>query len=156
MIKTLKEGFAQLHLLLLWQVNQKMILMLTASIMYWSLQQRADDPESSATTPDASPAPSVNGDPSPSPAFATSPDASSPVPSFNGDDESLSVGGVSSLSIHDAASIPSSSRAPSINGDDESSSIGGDVSSLTADDATPGATEASQVEHEETSLHSEE
>lgn len=48
------------------EVNQKMILMLTASIMYWSLQQSADDPESSpssvAVTPEASPAPSVNGD----------------------------------------------------------------------------------------------
>lgn len=40
--------------------------MLTASIMYWSLQQSADDSESSpssvAVTPEASPAPSVNGD----------------------------------------------------------------------------------------------
>lgn len=48
------------------EVNQKMILMLTASIMYWSLQQSADDSESSpssvAVTPEASPAPSVNGD----------------------------------------------------------------------------------------------
>ncbi|XP_071700871.1 fimbrin-1-like isoform X1 [Rutidosis leptorrhynchoides] len=48
------------------QVNQKMILMLTASIMYWSLLQSTDDSESSpssiAETPEASPAPSVNGD----------------------------------------------------------------------------------------------
>lgn len=50
------------------EVNQKMILMLTASIMYWSLQQSTDESESSpspssvSATPEASPAPSVNGD----------------------------------------------------------------------------------------------
>lgn len=33
--------------LFLWQVNQKMMLTLTASIMYWSLQQKAGDSESS-------------------------------------------------------------------------------------------------------------
>ncbi|WP_336506162.1 hypothetical protein, partial [Klebsiella pneumoniae] len=79
--------------------------MLTASIMYWSLQQRADESESSATTPDASPAPSINGDPSPSPAFVTSPDAS-PAPSINGDDESSLGGGVFNSSNYDAASLP--------------------------------------------------
>lgn len=42
--------------------------MLTASIMYWSLQQSTDESESSpspssvSATPEASPAPSVNGD----------------------------------------------------------------------------------------------
>ncbi|KAI7743342.1 hypothetical protein M8C21_003223 [Ambrosia artemisiifolia] len=48
------------------EVNQKMMLMLAASIMYWSLLQSTDDSESSpssiAATPEASPAPSVNGD----------------------------------------------------------------------------------------------
>ncbi|KAI3769166.1 hypothetical protein L6452_00266 [Arctium lappa] len=49
------------------EVNQKMILMLTASIMYWSLQQSPTDesessPSSVPETPEASPAPSVNGD----------------------------------------------------------------------------------------------
>ncbi|KAI3673842.1 hypothetical protein L6452_39972 [Arctium lappa] len=48
------------------EVNQKMMLMLTASIMYFYLQQFDDEPESTpssvAVTPDASPAPSVNGD----------------------------------------------------------------------------------------------
>ncbi|GJW15520.1 fimbrin-1-like protein [Tanacetum coccineum] len=48
------------------EVNQKMILMLTASIMYWSLQQFANDSKSSPSsvdvTPEASPAPSINRD----------------------------------------------------------------------------------------------
>lgn len=43
-----------------------MMLTLTASIMYWSLLQSTDESESSpsslAATPEASPAPSVNGD----------------------------------------------------------------------------------------------
>ncbi|CAL5341652.1 unnamed protein product [Camellia sinensis] len=68
------------------EVNQKMILTLTASIMYWSLQQPVDESElspSSATsgTPDASPAQSVNGE-----------------------DESSLGGEVSSLTIDDAGS----------------------------------------------------
>ncbi|KAI3755903.1 hypothetical protein L1987_55712 [Smallanthus sonchifolius] len=48
------------------EVNQKMILMLTASLMYWSLQQSKDETESSpssvAETPEGSPEPSFNGD----------------------------------------------------------------------------------------------
>ncbi|CAI8586932.1 unnamed protein product [Vicia faba] len=52
------------------EVNQKMILTLAASIMYWSLQQQTEDPDSfspastvtDVTTPEASPAPSVCGD----------------------------------------------------------------------------------------------
>ncbi|KAA8523605.1 hypothetical protein F0562_010028 [Nyssa sinensis] len=67
-------------------VNQKMILTLTASVMYWCLQQPVEESESS-----------------PSPATGTTPDAS-PAPSINGeDDASLSVE-VSNLTIDDAAS----------------------------------------------------
>ncbi|KAK1430926.1 hypothetical protein QVD17_14054 [Tagetes erecta] len=48
------------------EVNQKMILMLTASLMYWSLQQSKDDaelsPSSVAETPEGSPEASFNGD----------------------------------------------------------------------------------------------
>ncbi|KAK9077589.1 hypothetical protein SSX86_005926 [Deinandra increscens subsp. villosa] len=48
------------------EVNQKMILVLTASLMYWSLQQSKDEIESSpssvAETPEGSPEPSFNGD----------------------------------------------------------------------------------------------
>ncbi|KAJ7960297.1 putative Fimbrin [Quillaja saponaria] len=47
------------------EVNQKMILTLTASIMYWSLQQPADESESTMVeddTPDASSAASVDGE----------------------------------------------------------------------------------------------
>lgn len=54
------------------QVNQKMMLILTASIMYWSLQQKSESSSSdtssthstttTCTSTDASPAPSVTGD----------------------------------------------------------------------------------------------
>ncbi|KAG2713805.1 hypothetical protein I3760_04G192700 [Carya illinoinensis] len=48
------------------EVNQKMILILTASIMYWSLQQPAEESESNpseeSNTPDASSAASIDGD----------------------------------------------------------------------------------------------
>ncbi|KAK4577120.1 hypothetical protein RGQ29_027575 [Quercus rubra] len=48
------------------EVNQKMILILTASIMYWSLQQPAEESEScpaeDGNIPDASPAASVDGE----------------------------------------------------------------------------------------------
>ncbi|GLU23853.1 hypothetical protein SLE2022_398290 [Rubroshorea leprosula] len=47
------------------EVNPKMILSLTASIMYWSMQQAIEDGESSPfplNTPDASPAPSISGE----------------------------------------------------------------------------------------------
>ncbi|PON94143.1 Dystrophin [Trema orientale] len=64
------------------EVNQKMILTLTASIMFWSLQQPVDDAGGLSSSADASPAPSVSGE-----------------------DESSSLGGdVSNLSVDDAAS----------------------------------------------------
>ncbi|KAL5700141.1 Fimbrin-5 [Ranunculus cassubicifolius] len=85
------------------EVNQKMILTLTASIMYWSLQQPT------ATTPDP---PSVNAP------TTTTPD-SSPAVSVNGDDGSSSISDdVSNLSIDDSVSdtiIASSTTAS--NGD---------------------------------------
>ncbi|KAK3014525.1 hypothetical protein RJ639_010075 [Escallonia herrerae] len=68
------------------EVNQKMILTLTASIMYWSLQQPVEESESS-----------------PSPATATTPDTS-PAPSISGEDESSLGGDFSNLTIDDAAS----------------------------------------------------
>lgn len=63
-------------LVMQWQVNQKMILTLTASIMYWSLQQSVEDSDSSP----------------------------SPAPSVNSEDESSLGGEVSNLTIDDAAS----------------------------------------------------
>ncbi|KAK7276901.1 hypothetical protein RIF29_18049 [Crotalaria pallida] len=72
------------------EVNQKMILTLTASIMYWSLQQQTEDT-----------------DPFPSPAgtaTTTTPEAS-PAPSVCGEDESSSLGGeFSNISVDDATS----------------------------------------------------
>lgn len=63
-------------LVMQWQVNQKMILTLTASIMYWSLQQSVEDSDSSQ----------------------------SPAPSVNSEDECSLGGEVSNLTIDDAAS----------------------------------------------------
>ncbi|XP_054796267.1 fimbrin-1-like [Prosopis cineraria] len=71
------------------EVNQKMILTLAASIMYWSLQQSGEDADSF---------------PSPATTITNTPDAS-PAPSVNGDDDISSLGGeISNLSIDDAAS----------------------------------------------------
>ncbi|XP_050223937.1 fimbrin-1-like [Mercurialis annua] len=69
------------------EVNQKMILTLAASIMYWKLQKAVEEGESS-----------------PSGANGSTPDAS-PAPSISGEDDTSSVGGdVSQLNIDDAAS----------------------------------------------------
>lgn len=78
------------------EVNQKMILTLTASIMYWCLQQE-DSSESSAS---ASPSPSET---------ATTTDISSSAPSVHSEDESSICGEISSLNIDDAASDSTSS-----------------------------------------------
>ncbi|KAI4322002.1 hypothetical protein MLD38_035319 [Melastoma candidum] len=82
------------------EVNQKMILTLTASIMYWSLQQQADDSDScsspaetvtSVGTSEASPMSSVGG--------MTD---ESPTTSVNGEDEISSLSGeVSTITIDD-------------------------------------------------------
>nr|GMD56111.1 fimbrin-1 [Ipomoea batatas] len=117
------------------EVNQKMILTLTASIMYWSLQQPVNDSESSPSpaTPEASPTPLTNGSSSPAAAPAT-PDAS-PAPSTNG------------LSSPAVALSPDSSPAPSVNGEDDSPLVG--VSNLTIDDAaSDSAVSSSLVESE--------
>ncbi|GAB4846070.1 fimbrin [Ancistrocladus abbreviatus] len=69
------------------EVNQKMILTLTASIMYWCLQQPVEDA-------DSSPSPGET---------ATTTDISS-APSINSEDESSICGEISGLTIDDAAS----------------------------------------------------
>ncbi|CAK9165473.1 unnamed protein product [Ilex paraguariensis] len=118
------------------QVNQKMMLTLTAGIMYWSLQQQVEESESSL-----------------SPATATTPDAS-PAPSIDGEDES-------SLSPFPAiaAASPDASPAPSVNGEDEKSIVGesslGEVSNLTLDDAASDTTVSSEVENKDTPQHIE-
>ncbi|KAL9347550.1 hypothetical protein Peur_058916 [Populus x canadensis] len=66
------------------EVNQKMILTLTASIMYWSLQQQGDSESSAAEDSDV-------------------PDAS-PPPSVNGEKEEVLVGEISNLTVDDAVS----------------------------------------------------
>lgn len=76
------------------EVNQKMLLTLTASIMFWSLQQPVDDSEASPSPADVSPATSISGE----------------------DESSSSLGGeISNLSIDDAASEVSSQLDNEIN-----------------------------------------
>lgn len=97
-----------------------MILMLTASIMYWSLQHSSDETESSpssfAETPEASSPSSVTQTPevsSPS-SVSKSPEASSPSsvvdtteespePSIDGDDSKSAGHEISNLSINGMA-----------------------------------------------------
>ncbi|RVW70228.1 Fimbrin-5 [Vitis vinifera] len=76
------------------EVNQKMILTLTASIMYWSLQQPVEELETSSSPADAATTASTT---------STTPDAS-PSASVNGEDESSLSGEISNLIIDDAAS----------------------------------------------------
>ncbi|CAI0379264.1 unnamed protein product [Linum tenue] len=94
------------------EVNQKMILTLAASIMYWSLQKAVEEGES------LSPAPSSCN------TCNATPDAS-PAPSVCGEDESSSIAGdVSSLTIDDAASDTTVSSSPFDN--EEVTSAGGE------------------------------
>ncbi|KAJ8766591.1 hypothetical protein K2173_023838 [Erythroxylum novogranatense] len=72
------------------EVNQKMILTLAASIMYWSLQKAAEEGESCPSTANSSTYPT--------------PEAS-PAPSVSGEDDVSSLNGeVSNFNIDDAAS----------------------------------------------------
>ncbi|KAL2466951.1 Fimbrin-5 [Abeliophyllum distichum] len=163
------------------EVNQKMILTLTASIMYWSLQQPVDEqssPSPAASSRGASPEPSIDstlspaataisdGSPSPSPspstngtpslAFATTPGSSPGLPA-NG---SLAP---------DTTAPPKASLSPSLSGEDDSS-LAAEVSNMTIDDADSDTTtsaplvddaasdtaiSSSQVEKEDTELQSE-
>ncbi|XP_061375633.1 fimbrin-1-like [Gastrolobium bilobum] len=72
------------------EVNQKMILTLAASIMYWCLQQQSEDADSFPSPADT--------------ATTTTPEAS-PAPSVCGEDEISSLGGeFSNFSVDDATS----------------------------------------------------
>jgi hypothetical protein len=89
---------------LLLQVNQKMILILTASIMYWSLQQQSSSSESSSSSSDSS---STHSTTTTCTSTCTSTDAS-PAPSVTGEDEVSSLNGeVSSLTIEEDNEVSS-------------------------------------------------
>ncbi|KAG1327304.1 Fimbrin-5 [Cocos nucifera] len=75
------------------EVNQKMILTLTASIMYWSLQQ----PGANSEAPSETPEPAAVSEPS------TEDPASEKSPSDK-EDESVVADNISNLSVDDAAS----------------------------------------------------
>ncbi|XP_076949055.1 fimbrin-1-like [Bidens hawaiensis] len=83
------------------EVNQKMILMLTASLMYWSLQQSKDEAESSPSS------------------IADTPEGS-PEASINEDDDSQAGPEISNLSIDDVAS-ETVDTATSVTGQDDTS-----------------------------------
>ncbi|KAK9091951.1 hypothetical protein Syun_026862 [Stephania yunnanensis] len=92
------------------EVNQKMILTLAASIMYWSLQQPVESDSSPHQTesldsgsPPSRTAEALESGSSPSPVEAPATPEASPPPSVNGDESTLSDD-VSTLSIDDAAS----------------------------------------------------
>lgn len=86
------QGTNHGHIYLMsWQVNQKMLLILTASLMYWSLQKAVEEADSYPSPADGS-------------SCSTITDAS-PAPSISGEDEISSLcGEVSNLSMDDAAS----------------------------------------------------
>ncbi|KAM7251343.1 hypothetical protein ACFE04_023226 [Oxalis oulophora] len=119
------------------EVNQKMILTLTASIMYWSLLQPVDEGGESSPYPASSACSTI-----------TSNASSSPTPSISGEDETSSLcGEVTSLNIDDAASL---SGVTSLNIDD-AASLSGEVTSQNIDDAASDTTTiSSQIDNEET------
>ncbi|XP_052177792.1 fimbrin-3-like isoform X2 [Diospyros lotus] len=120
------------------EVNQKMILTLTASIMYWSLQQPVEESDSS-----------------PSPATAPSTPEASPAPSITGEDESSLVE-LSNSTVDNGVSDPTVSLQFE-NGDSPIAS-NDTVSSQVENGEDPVASDASiswQVESEDTSVDSD-
>ncbi|KAG1326772.1 fimbrin-4 [Cocos nucifera] len=80
------------------EVNQKMILTLTASIMYWSLQQASEDSDrSELSTDDASSQRALSE-------LSADDAISQKSPSSDGEDGSVAAESISNLSIDDAAS----------------------------------------------------
>ncbi|KAL2483721.1 Fimbrin-5 [Forsythia ovata] len=159
------------------EVNQKMILTLTASIMYWSLQQPVDEqssPSPAASSRSASPEPSIDATLSPA---ATAIFDGSPSPSTNGT-PSLAFATTPSSSpglpangslAPDTTAPPKASPSPSLSGEDDSS-LAAEVSNMTIDDAdsdtttsvplvddaaSDNAISTPQVEEEDTELQSE-
>lgn len=120
------------------EVNQKMILTLTASIMYWSLQQPVEESDSS-----------------PSPATAPSTPEASPAPSITGEDESSLVE-LSNSTVDNGVSDPTVSLQFE-NGDSPIAS-NDTVSSQVENGEDPVASDASislRVESEDTSVDSD-
>ncbi|KAL3636994.1 fimbrin [Castilleja foliolosa] len=100
------------------EVNQKMILTLTASIMYWSLQQPVEDSDSSPAT--------ISRGPSPEPPSVN--ETSSPLPSVNGSATTIPV-----------PTSREASPAPSVSGADDSSIVT-EISHTTLDDVAASDT----------------
>ncbi|KZV36203.1 fimbrin-1 [Dorcoceras hygrometricum] len=125
------------------EVNQKMILILIASIMYWSLQQPVEESDSSpspaAISRGASPEPSFIETPSPVSAAAFS-DASSPSASANGSvSPAPSITPVSFPKLNGASPLAGIAteqiQAPTLSNEDDSS-LSVEMSHITLD-ATP-------------------
>ncbi|KAL7130880.1 hypothetical protein ABFS83_13G161700 [Erythranthe nasuta] len=115
------------------EVNQKMILTLTASIMYWSLQQPVDESESSpaASSRGGSPVPSIDENPSPA-----SGAAALPSPTTNGSASPSFVPTPDLLLTKDSSAFSrEASPAPSGSVVEDDCSIVSEISSLAIDDA---------------------
>ncbi|KAL0362885.1 UNVERIFIED_CONTAM: Fimbrin-5 [Sesamum calycinum] len=138
------------------EVNQKMILTLTASIMYWSLQQPVEDSESSAAASPAtisratSPEPSV--DEIQSPASASISDAAA-SPITNGSASpalAISPGLIPVLPVDGSLSPATEashegSPEPSISGEDDGSIIS-EISHMTIDDTVSDTAISAQAD----------
>lgn len=129
-----------------WQVNQKMILTLTASIMYWSLQQPVYDSDSSSTASfsrGASPEPLVDEAPSPasisiSDAIATATNGCASPASVTTPCVSPAVIPTNGTSYPNAEASHDTSPTPSVCGDDDGSVVS-EISQLTMDDTASDA-----------------
>ncbi|GMJ05056.1 fimbrin 1, ARABIDOPSIS THALIANA FIMBRIN 1 [Hibiscus trionum] len=93
------------------EVNQKMILTLTASVMYWCLQHAADEGEAALSPSNGNGSTTYTSD-------------ASPAPSISGEDERSSLcGEISSLTMDDAASDITVSSSQCENEDTEIATV---------------------------------
>ncbi|XP_051125450.1 fimbrin-1 isoform X2 [Andrographis paniculata] len=112
------------------EVNQKMVLTLTASIMYWSLQQPVEDSELSPapSSRGGSPVPSIDGTASPAPSGMTD-----TAPSANG---ALSPVDPDDVATTTAPAAASRGASPVPSWSEGDSSIVSEMSQMTIQDTT--------------------
>ncbi|KAK4439741.1 Fimbrin-5 [Sesamum alatum] len=138
------------------EVNQKMILTLTASVMYWSLQQPVEDSESSAApspatiSRGASPEPSVDEAQSPA-SIGISDAAASPITNGSASPALATTPGLTHVLPVDGTLFPATeasceaSPEPSISGDDDGSIVS-EISHMTIDDTVSDTAISAQAD----------
>ncbi|KAL2245260.1 fimbrin-1 [Sesamum indicum] len=138
------------------EVNQKMILTLTASIMYWSLQQPVEDSESSAAASPStisrgtSPEPSVDEAQSPA-SVSISDAAASPITNGSASTAlAITPGLIPVLPVDDSLSPATeasheASPEPSISGEDDGSIVS-EISHMTFDDTVSDTAISAQAD----------